>query len=67
MFLFFSFFFFEGGEGWGWEGGGYICLSCFGLAHKKSGICEHGKNHMLSTASVRSFPNIAFETVPMFV
>ena len=26
-----------------------------------------GKAHMRSTASLRSFPNVAFETVPTFV
>ena len=31
------------------------------------GIYALGKTHMHSTRSLRSFPNVAFETVPMFV
>ena len=31
------------------------------------GIDAIGKTHMRSTPSLRSFPNVALETVPMFV
>ena len=33
----------------------------------QDGIYALGKAHMRSTPSLRSFPNVAFETVPMFV
>jgi len=33
----------------------------------QDGMCALGKAHMRSTRSLRSFPNVAFETVPMFV
>ena len=33
----------------------------------QDGICALGKVHMLSTLSYRSFPSVAFETVPMFM
>ena len=33
----------------------------------RDGIYALGKAHMRSTPSLRSFPNVAFETVPMFV
>ena len=33
----------------------------------QDGICALGKVHMLSTLSHRSFPSVAFETVPMFM
>ena len=33
----------------------------------QDGICAPGKAHMCSTPSFRSFPNVAFEMVPMFV
>ena len=33
----------------------------------QDGIYALGKAHMHSTQSLRSFPNVAFETVPMFV
>ena len=32
----------------------------------QGGICVLGKAHMHSTLSLRSFPNVTFETVPMF-
>ena len=32
----------------------------------QDGICELGKAHMRSTPSLRSFPKVVFETVPLF-
>ena len=33
----------------------------------RGGIYALGKAHMRSTQSLRSFPNVAFKTVPIFV
>ena len=33
----------------------------------QDGICALGKAHMRSILSLGSFPNVPFETVPMFV
>ena len=38
----------------------------FKFSSIQDGIYTLGKAHMRSTPSLRSFPNIAFETVPMF-
>ena len=37
------------------------------ISSVQNGIYVLGKAHMCSTPSLRSFPNVAFETVPMFV
>ena len=37
------------------------------LSSAQDGIYVLGKAHMRSTPSVRGFPNVAFETAPMFV
>ena len=39
---------------------------CHELSSVQDGICGLGKAHMCSTQSLRSFPNVAFETIPMF-
>ena len=60
-----------GGEGVGVGGSGGA-----GIAHAwrqstsssiQDGICAVGKAHTRSTQSLRSVPNVAFETVPVFV
>ena len=46
------------------------CLPLSGavlVSSVQDGIYALGKAHMRSTPSLRSFPNVAFETVPMFV
>ena len=35
--------------------------------NKSNGIYALGKSHMRSTPSLRSFPNVAFETVPLCI
>ena len=44
-----------------------MTLSSVQLNSVQDGICALGKAHMRSTPSLRSFPGVAFEMVPMFV
>ena len=44
---------------------GFGCSVQFSLVQR--GFYALGKAHLRSTPSLRSFPNVAFETVPMFV
>ena len=48
------------------EGEGFVVVVVM-FSAVQDGICALGKAHMRSTPSVRSFPNVAFETVSMFV
>ena len=41
--------------------------SLFQFSSVQDGIYALGKAHMRSTPSLRSFPNVAFETVPVFL
>ena len=41
--------------------------AAYSLSSVQDGIYAIGKAHMRSIPSLRSFPNVAFETVPMFV
>ena len=41
--------------------------SSVGFSSVQDGICVLGEVHMRSAPSLRTFPNVAFETVPMFV
>ena len=52
------------------EGDFYRCVASDGSVEFSSvqdDINALGKTHMRFTPSLRSFPNVAFETVPMFV
>ena len=42
-------------------------VGCSWFSSVQYGVYALGKAHMLSIPSLRSFPNVAFETVPMFV
>ena len=45
----------------------HLILSSVQFDSVQDGIYALGKAHMLSTPSLRRFPNVAFETVQMFV
>ena len=45
----------------------YFALFNSEVSSVQGGICALGKAHMRSTPSLRGFPSVAFETVPMFV
>ena len=44
----------------------YSKMSVFWFSSVQDGIYALGKSHMRSTPSLTSFPNVAFETVPIY-
>ena len=49
------------------EGESFVVVVVVMFGSFQDGICALGKAHMHSTSFLRRFPNVAFETVSMFI